>query len=84
MLFILLYISCKQYIILKTFAVISSLSKIVLNWNNSSFRDLNNYGKLGVCQNFIKFIEYRVENLLDQLTLEEKAGMIFISGNSES
>ena len=53
MLFILLYISCKQDIILKTFVVISSLSKVVLNWNNISFKDLNNNGKLGVYQKFI-------------------------------
>ncbi|HCR49268.1 MAG TPA: beta-glucosidase [Bacteroidetes bacterium] len=45
-----------------------------------SFRDLNKNGKLDVYEDRRKPIEKRVENLLSQMTLTEKAGVLFIDG----
>lgn len=43
-------------------------------------RDLNKNGKLDVYEDPRQPIEARVEDLLRQMTLEEKAGMMFING----
>ncbi|MBN1410108.1 MAG: glycoside hydrolase family 3 C-terminal domain-containing protein [Spirochaetales bacterium] len=43
------------------------------------FRDLNKNGKLDVYEDKRKPIEDRVEDLLSQMTIEEKAGMMFHS-----
>jgi len=45
------------------------------------FRDLNKNGKLDVYEDPRQPIEARVEDLLNQMTLEEKAGMLFINGS---
>ncbi|MCI0609629.1 MAG: glycoside hydrolase family 3 C-terminal domain-containing protein [Anaerolineae bacterium] len=45
-----------------------------------TFRDLNKNGQLDVYEDPRQPIEARIENLLDQMTLEEKAGMLFING----
>ena len=42
-----------------------------------SFRDLNKNGKLDVYEDYRSPIGDRVEDLLDQMTLEEKAGLMF-------
>jgi beta-glucosidase len=42
-----------------------------------SFRDLNKNGKLDVYEDSKQPIEKRVQDLLQQMTLEEKAGMMF-------
>ncbi|MBI5917616.1 MAG: glycoside hydrolase family 3 C-terminal domain-containing protein [Bacteroidetes bacterium] len=44
------------------------------------FRDLNKNGKMDPYEDRTQPIEKRVENLLSQMTLEEKAGMMFING----
>ena len=41
------------------------------------FRDLNKNGKLDVYEDEQQPIEKRVQDLLKQMTLEEKAGMMF-------
>lgn len=46
-----------------------------------TFRDLNKNGKLDVYEDPRQPLEARVEDLLDQMTLEEKAGMLFINGS---
>ena len=43
------------------------------------FRDLNKNGKLDVYEDSRAELEARVENLLGQMTLEEKAGTMFVS-----
>lgn len=45
-----------------------------------AFRDLNKNGKLDVYEDKKQPVEKRVEDLLAQMTLEEKAGMLFING----
>ena len=44
------------------------------------FRDLNKNGKLDIYEDPRQPVESRVEDLLGQMTLEEKAGMMFING----
>jgi beta-glucosidase len=48
--------------------------------NDFVFRDLNKNGKLDIYEDPRRPIEARVEDLLCQMTLEEKAGMMFIDG----
>ena len=49
--------------------------------NSFTFRDLNKNGKLDIYEDPRQPIEARVEDLLGQMTLEEKAGMLFINGS---
>jgi beta-glucosidase len=44
------------------------------------YRDLNKNGKLDPYEDKTQTIEIRVQDLLSQMTLEEKAGMLFING----
>ncbi len=48
-----------------------------LTQNGITFRDLNKNGKLDIYEDPRRPIEERVEDLLKQMTLEEKAGMMF-------
>lgn len=45
-----------------------------------TFRDLNKNGKLDVYEDSRQPIDARVRDILSQMTLEEKAGMMFING----
>ena len=45
-----------------------------------TYRDLNKNGKMDVYEDSSQSIAKRVEDLLHQMTLEEKAGMLFING----
>ena len=51
----------------------------VLKADNLTFRDLNKNGKLDPYEDDRNSTEERVEDLLSQMTLEEKAGTMFIS-----
>jgi beta-glucosidase len=55
-------------------------TKNTLTENNFSFRDLNKNGKLDVYEDSRQPIEARINDLLKQMTIEEKAGMMFING----
>jgi beta-glucosidase len=55
------------------------------NWLASNglmknYRDLNHNGKLDIYEDASQPVEKRVEDLLKQMTLEEKAGQMFING----
>ena len=43
------------------------------------FRDLNKNGKLDLYEDYREPIESRLDDLLSQMTLEEKAGTMFIN-----
>ncbi len=45
-----------------------------------AFRDLNKNGKMDLYEDPSKPIEARIEDLLNQMTVEEKAGLMFING----
>ncbi|HEY4875758.1 MAG TPA: hypothetical protein VIH86_09320, partial [Puia sp.] len=48
--------------------------KKTITENNFSFRDLNKNGKLDVYEDSRQPIEARINDLLKQMTIEEKAG----------
>jgi len=51
-----------------------------LTINGFTFRDLNKNGKLDAYEDSRQPVEERVNDVLQQMTLEEKAGMMFING----
>jgi len=51
----------------------------LLNVNGKTYRDLNKNGKLDVYEKPEADLDARIENLLGQMTLEEKAGTMFIT-----
>jgi beta-glucosidase len=50
------------------------------NTSTPTYRDLNKNGKMDVYEDSSQPIPKRVDDLLRQMTLEEKAGMLFING----
>lgn len=61
--------------------MIRQQSELIRTENGITFRDLNKNGKLDVYEDPRQPVEARVEDLLRQMTLEEKAGMMFINGS---
>ncbi len=55
-------------------------SSYIRKVNAQSFRDLNKNGKMDIYEDIHQPIEARVNDVLSQMTLEEKAGMMFING----
>ncbi|HEY9008238.1 MAG TPA: glycoside hydrolase family 3 N-terminal domain-containing protein [Ohtaekwangia sp.] len=49
--------------------------------DNTPYRDLNKNGKRDVYEDSREPIDKRIDDLLQQMTLEEKAGMMFINGS---
>ena len=47
---------------------------------DQKFRDLNKNGKMDIYEDATQPIEARIKDLLSQMTIEEKAGMMFING----
>ncbi len=60
--------------------VVKAKSQVLLKTGKGTFRDLNKNGKLDPYEDDRQPIEVRVENLLGQMNLDEKAGMLFING----
>jgi beta-glucosidase len=58
----------------------SDLRYRFFNFAGQPFRDLNKNGRLDIYEDPRQPIEARVEDLLRQMTLEEKAGLLFING----
>lgn len=59
-------------------------SRVLINAGGYTYRDLNHNGRLDVYEDPRQPIEARVEDLLRQMTLEEKAGVMFINGTEVS
>ena len=57
-------------------------SGLVKTEDGFAFRDLNKNGKLDIYEDSRQPIQSRVADLLGQMTLEEKAGTMFINGAS--
>jgi beta-glucosidase len=51
--------------------------KSVIQADGHSFRDLNNNGRLDIYEDFRQDIESRIDDLLSQMTIEEKAGLLW-------
>lgn len=60
--------------------ILMGKSKLVLKKKGFAFRDLNKNGKLDPYEDDRLPIEVRVKNLLGQMNLDDKAGMLFING----
>jgi beta-glucosidase len=55
-------------------------SSVIKTVDNYTFRDLNKNGKLDIYEDSRQPVDARVNDLLGQMTLEEKAGLMFING----
>ena len=51
----------------------------ILSENGFEYRDLNKNGKLDIYEDSRANIENRIDDLISQMTLEEKAGLMFIT-----
>jgi len=58
---------------------VTAKSSLIRTNNDATYRDLNKNGKMDVYEDVRQPIEKRVQDLLKQMTLEEKAGMMFYS-----
>ncbi|MEO0573641.1 MAG: glycoside hydrolase family 3 N-terminal domain-containing protein, partial [Bacteroidota bacterium] len=61
-------------------ATLYNKSKIVVEKDGQFFRDLNKNKKMDVYEDVRQSIDARIEDVLGQMSLEEKAGMMFING----
>lgn len=59
-------------------------SQLVQQADGIAYRDLNKNGRLDIYEDPRQPVEVRVADLLGQMTLEEKAGMMFINGSMVS
>ena len=76
-----LFASCNQPPPLNTLPKdLLSQSALVKTIDGYSFRDLNKNGKLDIYEDPRQPVEARIDDLLRQMTLEEKAGLLFING----
>jgi beta-glucosidase len=60
--------------------LVRQTSALVIEEDGFVFRDLNKNGKLDVYEDPRRPLEDRIDDLLAQMTLAEKAGMMFING----
>ena len=60
--------------------LVTEQSGLTRTENGLVYRDLNKNGKLDIYEDPRQALESRIENLMGQMTLEEKAGMLFING----
>ncbi|MEJ2735910.1 MAG: glycoside hydrolase family 3 N-terminal domain-containing protein, partial [Anaerolineae bacterium] len=60
--------------------IVRQYSSLIQTENHFAFRDLNKNGRLDIYEDPRQPIEARVHDLLSQMTLAEKAGMMFING----
>lgn len=80
-LFILVFfISCQPVQEVKLPDLVVDQSQVIITKDNIQFRDLNGNKELDTYEDPSQSIESRVSDLLRQMTLEEKAGMMFING----
>src|SRR4051812_3096085 len=72
----------------KTVPQLSASSKDILTIKGKEYKDLNDNGKLDKYENWELPVNVRVKDLVKQMSLEEKAGMMLISshymGNSNT
>ena len=72
--------SCQTKKEVKLPALVVEESQIVSDDNTVQFRDLNGNGALDIYEDVTQPTDLRISDLLSQMTLEEKAGMMFING----
>lgn len=57
-----------------------TLPPATVQTNGKTFRDLNKNGRLDVYEDASQPVEARISDLISQMNMEEKAGMMFING----
>ena len=81
---IILLVSCKERIkeaAMDSYAeLVKQKSQVLLEKDGVTFRDLNENNQLDIYEDVSQPIEARIDDLIKQMTLEEKAGMMFING----
>ncbi|MFK7948304.1 MAG: glycoside hydrolase family 3 protein, partial [Saprospiraceae bacterium] len=81
---LLIFVSCSESKRNDTnssnFELVKQKSQVLLEKDGVTFRDLNGNEKLDIYEDVSQPIEARIDDLLSQMTLEEKAGMMFING----
>lgn len=60
--------------------IASAKSTAIITEGQITFRDLNHNGRLDIYEDLNQPIPNRIEDLISQMTLQEKAGMLFING----
>lgn len=64
--------------------LVTQKSKVIVEANGQKYRDLNHNNQLDKYENSALPIEERIDDLLSQMTVEEKAGIMFINGTGVS
>ncbi|MEQ8478861.1 glycoside hydrolase family 3 N-terminal domain-containing protein [Fulvivirga sp.] len=64
--------------------LVQQKSKAIVEANGQKYRDLNHNNQLDKYENSSLPIEERIDDLLSQMTVEEKAGIMFINGTGVS
>jgi beta-glucosidase len=77
---IILFTSCKQETVRTLPPEVEANSSVIKSIGKSAYRDLNKNGTLDVYEDQTQPVDQRIEDLLRQMTLEEKAGTLFING----
>ncbi|WP_367391219.1 glycoside hydrolase family 3 protein [Lewinella sp. LCG006] len=72
--------SCQEHAPKELPELVNKKSTVLHNANGQPFRDLNANGQLDIYEDGTQPVEARIDDLLGQMTVEEKAGMMFISG----
>ncbi len=76
-LLVVMYSFSKYHVANKLPAVVLAESSLIRTEGDQTYRDLNKNGKLDIYEDPRQPIENRVQDLLKQMNLEEKAGMLF-------
>ena len=63
-----------------SFELVKKKSQVLLEKEGVTFRDLNGNEQLDIYEDVNQPVDARINDLLGQMTLEEKAGMMFING----
>jgi len=78
---IIAFISFHLYYKVKSYKNMANLGKTApfIMFDGNSFRDLNKNGRLDTYEDVRRSIDDRVDNLVSQMNVEEKAGLMFIT-----
>ena len=77
--------SCQEKKTEDTFTEVTiSKSQLFISSDDGSYRDLNKNGRLDTYEDPTASVSSRIEDLISQMTIEEKSGMMFINGAAVS
>lgn len=73
-------VGCQSKNLVLIHPIASAKSTTIITEGQITFRDLNHNGRLDIYEDLNQPIPKRIEDLISQMTLQEKAGMLFING----